>query len=219
MTNKNPKKEQIITSAENRFYLKGYDKTSVDEVIEDAKVSKGTFYYYFKSKVGLLNEIVMRKTDDMVKNIKHIIKENITAVKKLNKILLINQRWKIKNLEIMKTVMKVIYKDENSIMRYKIFKSYVKHVTPEIAKIIEQGVNEGVFTSDTPYETAEVVVLIMDRFRDLAIELLLEADSKPDNLKKLMKRIRVWEKSIENILSLQEETIHIADIDFINKFI
>ncbi|MFW5799902.1 MAG: TetR/AcrR family transcriptional regulator [Spirochaetota bacterium] len=213
------KKTNIITTAEKLFYLKGYDSTSVDEIIEKVGLSKGTFYYYFTSKIELLNEVITIKTNEMVERINKLNRKNISAVEKLNKVFSINQEWKITNLELMKTIMKVVYKDENSIIRYKIFKSYIKRVTPGITKIIEQGVNEKVFVTDTPYETAELIILIMDRFKDLAIELLLEIDNKPDNLKKLMKRIRVWEKSVEKVLGLNDDTLHIADIDFINKFI
>ena len=39
------------------FYKKGYDGTTVEDIIALSKTSKGTFYHYFKGKEALLNSI------------------------------------------------------------------------------------------------------------------------------------------------------------------
>ena len=46
-------KVKIIKSARKLFLENGYNKTGVQEIIEDTKLSKGTFYHYFKSKLNL----------------------------------------------------------------------------------------------------------------------------------------------------------------------
>lgn len=46
-------KERILESANELFYLHGYNATGLDKVIKDAGVTKGNFYYYFKSKEEL----------------------------------------------------------------------------------------------------------------------------------------------------------------------
>lgn len=40
------------------FAAKGFDATSIDEIIEKAHIAKGTFYYYFNSKEKLVQEII-----------------------------------------------------------------------------------------------------------------------------------------------------------------
>ena len=39
------------------FYKKGYDQTTVEDIIILSKTSKGTFYHYFKGKEALLNTL------------------------------------------------------------------------------------------------------------------------------------------------------------------
>ncbi|MBE6494728.1 MAG: helix-turn-helix transcriptional regulator, partial [Methanosphaera stadtmanae] len=46
------------------FLTKGYENTSVDEIIEKAQIAKGTYYYYFQSKEQMLEEVI----DMMIKN-------------------------------------------------------------------------------------------------------------------------------------------------------
>lgn len=50
-------KSRIVKAAWNLFYKNGYDETTVEDIINASKTSKGTFYHYFKSKEGLLNTL------------------------------------------------------------------------------------------------------------------------------------------------------------------
>ena len=49
--------------AEELFYSKGYDAAGVQEIVERAGVTKPTLYYYFGSKLGLLQAILDTKFD------------------------------------------------------------------------------------------------------------------------------------------------------------
>lgn len=46
-------RERILVAANELFYLHGYNATGLDKVIKSAGVTKGNFYYYFKSKEAL----------------------------------------------------------------------------------------------------------------------------------------------------------------------
>ena len=47
-------KNQIMEAAWELFLEKGYEKTTVNDIIKKAGTSKGGFYYYFKAKEELL---------------------------------------------------------------------------------------------------------------------------------------------------------------------
>ena len=46
---------KILNAAWKLFEEKGFEETTVDEIIEATQTSKGTFYHYFKSKEDLLS--------------------------------------------------------------------------------------------------------------------------------------------------------------------
>ena len=54
----NKKKRQIITSARDLFIEKGYIDTSINDIIQAAEISKGTFYNHFTSKSECLIAIL-----------------------------------------------------------------------------------------------------------------------------------------------------------------
>lgn len=52
-----PVQRRIIDAAVDLFSRKGFDGTSVQEVVDAARVTKGAMYHYFRSKDDLLFEI------------------------------------------------------------------------------------------------------------------------------------------------------------------
>ena len=46
-------RERILSAANELFYVHGYHATGLDRIIARAGVTKGNFYYYFKSKEAL----------------------------------------------------------------------------------------------------------------------------------------------------------------------
>jgi TetR/AcrR family transcriptional regulator, transcriptional repressor for nem operon len=49
---------RIIRTARDLFHKQGVRSTSPDEIIEASRTGKGQFYHYFKSKEGLVHEVL-----------------------------------------------------------------------------------------------------------------------------------------------------------------
>ena len=52
------RKLELLQIAYRLFLTRGYENTSVDEIIEEAGIAKGTYYYYFESKEQMLEEVI-----------------------------------------------------------------------------------------------------------------------------------------------------------------
>ena len=48
---------RIVNAAWKLFYEQGYENTTVEEIIEVSKTSKGSFYHYFDGKDALLSTL------------------------------------------------------------------------------------------------------------------------------------------------------------------
>ncbi|MEC2815275.1 TetR/AcrR family transcriptional regulator, partial [Bacillus cereus] len=66
------RRKEILETAERLFLTKGYTKTTVNDILKEIGIAKGTFYHYFKSKEEVMDEIIMR-----------IIKEDVTKAKRI----------------------------------------------------------------------------------------------------------------------------------------
>lgn len=62
-------KEKLIRCAEDLFYKKGFEKTTVKEIVKAAGVAQGTFYLYFETK----EEILYKIAEKVLKNLNQYI--------------------------------------------------------------------------------------------------------------------------------------------------
>jgi len=63
---------RLLSNATKLFAMKGFDRTSVQEIVEAAGVTKGAMYHYFDSKDDLLYEIyarVLREQTDQLEKV------------------------------------------------------------------------------------------------------------------------------------------------------
>jgi TetR/AcrR family transcriptional repressor of nem operon len=51
-------RDKILKAANELFYTNGYHATSVDRIIADAGITKGNFFYHFKSKEDLAGAVL-----------------------------------------------------------------------------------------------------------------------------------------------------------------
>jgi TetR/AcrR family transcriptional regulator len=70
------RRTDIINAAERIFFTRGFDASTMDEVAEEAELSKGTLYLYFKSRDDLQFAIFMRGLEVLIGMMKQHINEN-----------------------------------------------------------------------------------------------------------------------------------------------
>ncbi len=80
-------KGRIVKTAWNLFYKKGYENTTVEDIIVASKTSKGTFYHYFKGKDSLLGSLSYL-FDQKYEELQETIDPDLSSYDKL---LLLNQ--------------------------------------------------------------------------------------------------------------------------------
>ncbi|WP_193369399.1 TetR/AcrR family transcriptional regulator [Pelagibius marinus] len=57
-------REQIVEAADALFYRQGYDHTSFADIAEAVQISRGNFYYYFKTKDEILDAVIEQRLAD-----------------------------------------------------------------------------------------------------------------------------------------------------------
>ena len=82
MASKQNVKRRIVDAAWELFYEKGYDATTVDDIIRLSDTSKGSFYYYFSGKDALLDTL-STILDEYYANLEEELDENMNSFDKL----------------------------------------------------------------------------------------------------------------------------------------
>ena len=56
-----PTRQQIVDAADQLFYRQGFDHTSFSDIADAVQISRGNFYYHFKSKDEILEAVIERR--------------------------------------------------------------------------------------------------------------------------------------------------------------
>ena len=72
----NSKKQRLLNTAFDLFTKKGIKDTSIQEIVDNANVAKGTFYLYFKDKYELQDILVTRKSEKLFNDALNELRKN-----------------------------------------------------------------------------------------------------------------------------------------------
>lgn len=89
---KEERRQQILKAARDIFVKRGYHQTTIDDIVAEAGVARGTYYLYFEDKRAVLADLIDRfaaqitmaiqriTTDEAERSVAQQVRENIRAV-------------------------------------------------------------------------------------------------------------------------------------------
>ncbi len=151
------RKQELLKIAYDMFITRGYENTSVDEIIEKAQIAKGTYYYYFESKEQMLEEVIKMMIDSETETAKQIIGSDMPVPQKIAGIIA-----SIKPVEEEQSIKNALFNPENVLMHNKIRKNLIETLIPLLSEVVKEGVTEGVFKCDNIPERVRMLLIISD---------------------------------------------------------
>ena len=210
------RKSQIIQASLQLFAAKGYENTTVSNIIESAGISKGGFYHHYNSKEALLEDIVQMLIGDMAIIFEEVVaRDDLSALEKTNEYIRRVTAYKgDKMVEVAAFLSELYSGGKNVLLESKIYDFARKHVAPVMKQIILQGVEEGSFKTEFPEEAAETYVKLFimqqQEITDLFYEALHERDEQI--LETIKRKYKFFQKLLEDILGLEKGSLVVAEV-------
>jgi AcrR family transcriptional regulator len=206
------RRSELIACAQKLFYLKGYESTSVRDIVDEVGVAKGTFYYYFDSKTAVLEAVV----DELIAQAQAILQEivadeTLAAIPKWIQAFQVVGNWKIERKDEWIALLRLLQKDENVLLQYKMWMQATQVLSPELAKIIAQGVEEGVFETESIQDAVEIALAIARGVRDTIYDTLLNPNRYDDPAALAWRKITAVQTAIERVLGAPPGSLPIID--------
>ncbi len=209
------RKAHIVQTALRLFAKDGYENTTVNNIIEEADISKGGLYHHFKSKEELLEDIVRMLIGGMAAIFEEVDARNdLTALEKTNEyITRVNAYKNDKVVEVNAFLSELYSGGKNVQIEKKIYDFAREHVAPVMKRIILQGIEEGTFKTEFPEEAAETYVKLFimqqQEITDLFYEALRERDE--EILKTIKRKYRFFQKLLEDTLGLAKGSLVVEE--------
>ncbi len=199
------RRNEILDAANELFVKKGFDGTSTNDILEKVGIARGTLYYHFKSKEDIMDALIERYNVRILAAAQKIASDRSIPVNEriLNVVMALN----ISSSDG-KEIIEHIHKPQNALMHQKTQKAIINGVTPILAGIIRDGIEQGIFTTPYPYECMEMIVAYTSMiFDDDMVEMTYE---------ELNNRIRAFAYNLERMLGAESGSLMYLVQLFIN---
>ena len=150
--------QQILAVSAKLFREQGYEKTSIQDILNELKLSKGAVYHHFKSKKEILDAILDVSGEQRLDLLRKLIKETQAknAREKLAKVFS-NYLDAADLTQLDKELMLVHMKDPY------IFLAEVQdqmNNAKMLVDLLEEGISDGSFEIEYPLELAEIIFMM-----------------------------------------------------------
>lgn len=95
-------RQHILQAALKRFADGGYAATSIQQIVDDARVSKPALYYHFPDKAGLFQALVDRAHDERYQLMQDAARRGRTVAEKLIEVVAAVFDFSLRNRELMR---------------------------------------------------------------------------------------------------------------------
>ena len=140
------KRNDILEATQRLLYVKGYEQMSIQDLLNELKISKGAFYHYYASKSELLEAVVEHMFVQVLPVAVSIVEDPaLAALPKLQRYFETMGQWKVSKKGALLQVLRSWYSDENLVLRHKMNQRMMQYAGEWFAAIVRQGIAEGVF--------------------------------------------------------------------------
>jgi AcrR family transcriptional regulator len=155
------RRQQIIIAAKRVFSAKGFNKATMEDIANEAELSPGTLYLYFKNKDELFASLSLRILQYMLIRLEHVnnekdlkleqkidaLKEALYDVYMFDPLILINM-FHLQSSETLKHLSPQLLSEINQLSRKSL---------EAMANIFKEGINRGIFIDRHPFALADIL--------------------------------------------------------------
>jgi AcrR family transcriptional regulator len=158
---KERRRQQIMLAAKRVFSEKGFNKTTMEDIARESELSTGTLYLYFKNKEELFASLSFRILQYLLIRLEHVnrdpdkgpeekilsLKEAMFDVYDFDPAIIINM-FHLQSSETLMNLSPDILSEIKELSRKSL---------GEMAKIFQEGIQEGVFVDKHPIALADII--------------------------------------------------------------
>ncbi|WP_425082374.1 TetR/AcrR family transcriptional regulator [Ruegeria arenilitoris] len=204
------RRAQLLGCAQMLFFSKGFEDTTIQDVLDLAGVSKGGFYHHFKSKDELLFGVLDGMAEGVFAQMSVVASdEKSSALDLLRNFTHLRANYlREHDYPGQVEMFKIMNQDKNLFLLEQFKRRVRTGAMPVLTKIIRKGCDEGTFTVADVDTAAELILFLMNFF-DFALLRAIDArgtDIADEAARNLQAAIDMQFLTLDRILGLPDGT-------------
>ena len=208
------KKQEILSAAEELFCSKGYEQTSVQDILDRLKSSKGSFYHHFPSKEALLEGICRHRAERIFSAASSDAADAQNNISGIDILLSGMIPFRDEKLRFLLMLLPVFSMPEGRIVRLYYCDALSGLFQNAVCSRIGDGAKTGELSCNDPENSSSMILALVNRLWVQICDLIIESESKqsePD-LSECLRYTENVRICIERFLSLPYGSIRLIDI-------
>ncbi|HHX63167.1 MAG TPA: TetR/AcrR family transcriptional regulator [Epulopiscium sp.] len=192
------RRREILLVSRELFVKKGYEQTSVNDILKIVGIAKGTFYYYFASKEEVLEAIILDIVDEGAMRAESILKDK--SIPLVNRIMMaiVAQTPEFEGADEIKVEMHNV---ENTKLERLYLKEMLKRMTPILEEPIAEGIQQDIFHIAYPTESIESILLLG--------HMMFDCDVFGWEIEDYPRKIKAFLFNVEKLLGTKEGELNV----------
>lgn len=214
------KRKEILEATQRLIYVKGFEQMSIQDLLNDLKISKGAFYHYYASKSELLEALIEHIFEQVLPVAAGIVNDpDLPALPKLQRYFETLGQWKVERKDALLALLQSWYSDENLVLRHKMSQRMINYAGDWFVQIVRQGIDEGVFSTPYADQVGRMVTALILSLGDLMAAWLLSPDHGHGKSGDALKAVDALNDALERLLGAEKGSIttmspHMIDVWF-----
>ncbi len=220
------RKQEFLATALELFKEKGYDSTTIKDIIDTMGVSKGAFYHYFESKEDVISTLAKEYADRAIGIMKRIAsRADLSVIGKINLAFQSINQYKAGSEEERTKLKDAFYGEENLKLEKRIFNSFKDVSIDLFQQLIEEGIEEGSIAEPVcSRELAEFMLYTIKNLNSAIDELIYHMEAEDNELDyqgfitRLDIKLQFYEEALNRVFNLQGESIALRE-SYLHRFV
>ena len=192
---------EILDAAEKLFHTVGYEGCSVNDILKEVGIAKGTFYHYFKSKEEAMDAVIERNVGIIMERVKKVAEKE--SGDPLEKLMGAFQAMRMEEMEE-EGMLEDLHRPDNALLHQKSLSKIVDAMAPVLQEIIEEGIGKGAWNCQYPLQYMQIYLAAALTLTD---EGIFETDK--ENQQQLMVAL----------ISLLEKILEVPEGQFLRAYL
>lgn len=175
------RKRELLRIAYRLIISKGYEETSIDEIIAEAQIAKGTFYYHFKSKEEMLEALINMMITEQTERAKQFLSAPLPVPQKTVAVI-----TAFRPNQDEATIQDALNRKENIILHEKINRRVIDEAVPILSEIVAEGIAQGILECGNIRERVRMILIISSDLFDHKSYTSADIDVFIDTVEKIL---------------------------------
>ena len=202
------KRSIILETAERLFFEKGYEQTSIQDILDVLSLSKGGFYHHFTSKEAILGEICENHVISGLGRLKTELSDTRSSLTdRLNLLLRKVSMFERDDAAFVALLLKVCYVDGDVRIRDRIRSVTLSLLRPLMDELVAEGLRSGELFVRNPGQISGIVLGMADQVNDSACRILADNPDSPECIIEIAEQLNACRDAVETLLGAPFATL------------